>query len=516
MHKTIEGAPVWKKETKDEYLPPPDALITLGDLPFPPEMITISDNSITLDLKEQVRGSHSEPWVVRISSPNIGEDFIYTPSREELEIFEFKFGLVNVIATSADADKMRRFAGRALDGEKPELAMMLLERAVRFEKDTNRLIDIAMMSAPHCASIVLKAAEKTALDIPDSTEADTLLILGGALCDSKAYEIGGDLLDIIEDRDPLSEVTIRAILHSAKNDMLRAITYVHTLNRLAKPDEKPGDIFLLGYSTMKLYANIDIKLSILKEPPPEAAKKWGEALELFKAGEFENAAEAFGRILIGGKYPREVANNRAICYWRMAEAAFAAKDFDAARLHVRRMVETCPVLPELDNTLSTFFTATAIAELAAREPDLRSALRDLRASVRLELRRDALAALVTALWRARKIKAAGAWARTCASFDITNPFLLSLASFMEKVSAKDFPAAEKALDKLRGIPAEGNEAALVDMFRHELEWEKYIAEQREKGKSYKEIISEVKKYRTSSDAYRKDAGRLKGALPESK
>jgi tetratricopeptide (TPR) repeat protein len=275
-------------------------------------------------------------------------------------------------------------------------------------------------------------------------------------------------------------------------------------------------MFLLGYSTMKRYANIDIKLSILKEPPPEAAKKWGEALELFKAGDFGNAAEAFGTILINGKYPREVANNRAICYWRMAEAAFAQKNYDAARSHVRRMVETCPVLPELDKTLSTFFAATAIAGLAGREPDLRSALRDLRASVRLELRRDSLAALVTALWRARELKAAGEWANRCAAFDIKNPFLLALSSFMEKVCAGDFPAAEKALEKLRGIPLEGNEAALVDMFRHELEWEKYIAEQRGKGKKYEDIISEVKKYRTSSDAYRKDADRLRGALPESK
>jgi hypothetical protein len=511
--KKIEGAPFFRKETKDEILKPAAGLITLEELPFPPELVETGDNSITLDVTGLVRRIPMRPWTITVSDPRLEKPFNYSPGRHELETFEFEFGRDWLLANSNDADKLRRYAGRALDDGNPAIAVKYMERAVVFERDVTSLLRLGILAAPHCASLVRVAVLKTKLEIPGSTDSDTLLIIGAALCSSSSFELGGDILDFVEDREPLSKPMLLSLAMSAQKDIFRGATYAYALNRVAEPKNPPGAAMLKAYTFAHDFANIDLKLSITDNPPPEEKKKWDAANKAFDAGEFDNAAEVLGSILINKRYPREVAYRRTLCYWKLAEAAFKAGNLDEARSNARKMVRMCPVFTNVDKTLSGFFAATGIAELVKEKPDLHAALRDFRISVRLTLNGEALAGLVETLWQTRKLGAAVRWATASSKLEAKNKYAAALAAFIGKVKARDFPGAEKALAKLRDAASEGNESVYAEIFKHELEWEKYIAEQESKGRSYESIIKDVDKYRSESDAFRKAAGRTSGNLP---
>jgi tetratricopeptide (TPR) repeat protein len=300
---------------------------------------------------------------------------------------------------------------------------------------------------------------------------------------------------------------------SAQKDIFRGATYAYALNRVAESKISPGDAMLKAYTFADGFANIDLKLSILKNPPAEAQEKWKTANGLFVKGKYERAGKILSRILVNKRYPREVAYKRAQCCWELAEAAFRAGNLKTARSYAREMVRICPVYSNVDKTLSGFFAATGIAELVKEKPDLHAALRDFRIGARLTLNGEALAGLVVTLWQTRKLGAAVRWATASSKLVAKNKYAAALAAFIGKVKARDFPGAEKALLKLRDAASEGNESVFAEIFKHELEWEKYIAEQESKGRSYESIIKDVDKYRSESDAFRKAAGRTSGKLP---
>ncbi|TET35423.1 MAG: hypothetical protein E3J72_11165 [Planctomycetota bacterium] len=514
--KEIEGAPFFRKETKDEILQPPAGLITMDELPFPPELVETGDNSITLDVTALVRRIPMRPWTIMVSDPRLQKPLNYSPGTYELETFEFEFGREWLLANSSDADKLRRYAGRALDDGNSEIAVKYLERAVLFEKDVTALLQIGILAAPHCASLVRVAVEKTKLDIPGSIDSDTLLIIGASLCSSNCFELGGDVLDLVEDREPLSKPVLLSLAMGAQKDIFRGATYAYALNRVGESKNPPGDAMLKAYTSADGFANIDLKLSILKNPPAKAKEKWDTAVNLFNAKKFEKAVEILAGILVNKRYPREVANGRALCYKKLAEAAFERGDLNEARSNARKMVRVCPNFTNIDKTLSDFFAQTGIAELVKEKPDLHAALRDFRTSVRLTLNGEALAGLVETLWQTRKLGAAARWAMASSKLVAKNKYAAALAAFIGKVKARDFPGAEKALSKLRDAASEGNESVFAELFKHELEWEKYIAEQGSKGRSYESIIKDVDKYRSESDAFRKAAGRTTGKLPGGK
>ena len=105
-----------------------------------------------------------------------------------------------------------------------------------------------------------------------------------------------------------------------------------------------------------------------------------------------------------------------------------------------------------------------------------------------------------------QLGAAVRWARRSSKLEPSNRYAAALTAFMEKVHARDFPGARKALGELSKAAAKGNESVFAELFAKELGWEKYIAEEESKGRSYKSIMKDVEKYRSESDAFRKAAG----------